>query len=110
MVTSGDISQFVTYSNNTITVSKDFDIEYIFCGNGFMLSHTTIKAGVYTRGGTGARIFLGFMNYGTTECWVGVQTNNIKIMITVFDEDENVNISYEEGVTMTTGNWYKLYA
>ena len=121
LVTSGDITQFVSYDANSkiLTVNKDFDIEYIFMDGGrdLSVSRCTVSKGKYNRPAASNQtfeLFLGYIeNQNGTNC-IGLSDNNntLKVICAgrVLSADDYLYTDEVPYIDITNTAYCRLYA
>lgn len=109
LVTSGDITQFVSVSGNKLIINKEFDIEYIFAGSpNFYIIRTTISKGEYNFNTD--IIQLGLIDYNGSYYYVSGAKNGT-ISVSVGSSIINTNdIIYTENIESVVVRKYRLYA
>ena len=127
LVTSGDISQFISYTkgNNYFEVIKEFDIEYLGGDNGnhgneFILQRQTVSKGVYTitsQFQPYAFAYSGFDNitYGYIQIGRSESTTGIEVYCKIGGNTSGGGLAspyYQEDITITTKktSYYRMYA
>lgn len=112
LVKTGDITQFITLSYSRVTVTKEFDIEYILGYSGFQINRVTVSKGSYTYGS--GQYSLGSCILAIDASTAGIlidipTTSAIKpsLVVRIFGYNTD-NIIYSESTAADIG--YRLYA
>ena len=111
LVTSGDITQFVTTSPTGITINKDFDMEVFYrysTNNNFYSHKISFSKGTYNFGNYSERCVFGCISVDGD--FSGIWANATKVTPYIKGSSTNVSIIYTEDVTLGVNNTYRLYA
>ena len=115
LVTSGDITQFISVNteSETITVNKEFDIEYIMLVSGSsdrkVSSRITISKGTYPLPNVNY-MRLGVIHiYPSGSDFTCILINDTGINVQI-DGNSNTSIITSENITEFNGRSYRLYA
>ena len=109
LVTSGDVSQFFTASNSSITVVKEFEIEYIKAEhNSIDISTSTIYPGVYTGLDEYDAVSIG--NTYTSSYWGIIIRATSSLMYSVLVNGKEAMVRYAPVFPYQDGWYYRLYA
>lgn len=117
LVTSGDITQFVSVASNTTTVNKEFDIEYIHVDTTRVVtSRKTISKGSYPfniRMALGSTLILdNITNIGTDAiayAYIAIYASG-NTVTPYYDNRDECAIINTENTPSSNGYFYRLYA
>ena len=110
LVTSGDISQFITNQSRLYTVSQDFEIEYLwYTQAGYVTGtqHAIIHKGIYPRAPSKI-LLLGYCRgRGEDDSYVGSASGSDVVHVQSFGDI--ASIYYEEDLSSMNRASYRLY-